>query len=73
MQNQTTGKNDTMNLDDLEFTNETPEQQSAQQLASKNRIEEIMIKNIWEIENNPIFSLGSSMRGGDDLNNGAIK
>jgi hypothetical protein len=36
-------------------------------------MEEIMLKNIWEIENNPIFSLGSSMRGGDDLSNGAIQ
>jgi hypothetical protein len=33
-----------------------------------------MLKNIWEIENNPIFSLGASMRGtGDDVNNGAIQ
>jgi hypothetical protein len=39
-------------------------------------MEEIMLKNIWEIENNPIFSLGASIKEGNDssnVKNGAIK
>lgn len=39
-------------------------------------MEEIMLKNIWEIENNPIFSSGGSINDEKDINsvdNGVIK
>jgi hypothetical protein len=32
-------------------------------------MEEIMLKNIWEIENNPIFSSGASITEDKDYSN----
>ena len=31
-----------------------------------------MLKNIWEIENNPIFSSGGSVNDEQDVNSGVI-
>jgi hypothetical protein len=63
-------KDNTMNFDDLDLSEANiSDCKTQQQLKftqpSDERMEQIMLKNIWEIENNPIFSSGGSI--GEEL------
>eukprot|EP00347_Sterkiella_histriomuscorum_P005812 403355177 len=82
MTNQVNQKDSTLNLEDLDMNqHHYYHDQTPQNLTSKgdaNKMQEIMLKNIWEIENNPIFSSsgGGSINDEKDfttMNNGVIK
>ena len=49
-----------MNFDELEFNN-NPSNRVETAPMNNAKLEEIMLKNIWEIENNPIFSSNASI------------